>query len=141
MAIDISETIGDLNAQENGVKREYRDGIHFQIAYSGNKKYRNYLQQRMTQARRGNRNRDLPPEVTQEITVEAMAKHIVKGWDKGAFTDGGKPFEYSPENALELLKKSSEIRDFVSEESNDGAIFGIGKKEESAAIADTKSRP
>ena len=68
----------------------------------------------------------------EEISIEAMAHHVLLGW-KDIEDDDGNPLEYSPETALELLRDPGlrDLYQFVLTQANERALFRQEVEEES----------
>jgi hypothetical protein len=61
-------------------------------------------------------------EIIQEITTEALAAHVLKGW-KGINLGEEQNVPYTPERGKQALLLSPVLRDFVLEKARDPATF------------------
>lgn len=135
---DLTSFVGSEDKQTQGVEFHYPGTqSYFTVASSLQKKYRNYLAQRMARERRKTRKADLDPEAQDKIMVEGMAKFLLKSW-RGV-GENGKAIEVNHANAVSILTKSAPIRDFVAACADDNEQFGITAGESEGAEEDLKS--
>lgn len=98
------------NAEVDGVEVEYK-GVTFIIARSGNRKYGKALTALVNKNQRVlDQKDDSADKKSDEIMIDVIAQHILKGW-KGDIMFKGQPLPYSVENAKKVLA----IRDFRAE--------------------------
>lgn len=104
---------GDL--EESGIWVDYSGGFRIRIAP---------LSSRLFLKEIGKAKRDIKgviddeasPEMMEKL-IEPVSRHILKGWEN--LNVGGKPYPYSPENSLALLKSSADFyREVVALSSN-----------------------
>lgn len=102
----------DATAESAGAEVKFK-GQTFLIARSNNRDYGKMLTKLVNQHQRILDQKDEEADKkSDEIMVECMAHHILKGWKEPMVVErGGKPVEYSVENA----KKALSIRDFRTE--------------------------
>lgn len=123
MAFDLSSTYVNNDTSENGVWVEFFGGSRLRIASTENPRYRAALAKkgRANKIRlEGEPNADTI-RLTTEITCQAMADFILLDWE-GIIVDG-KEFPYSKANAFEALMKSTQLRDFVSDQGGSASLF------------------
>jgi len=70
---------------------------------------------------------DRDPDLQQKILVEVMADCILLDW-KG-LTQDGKPMKFSKAQALELMTRSRDFRNLVTEAASDAANFQAEERE------------
>lgn len=129
--MEIKEFIGDGLLECKGVKVPFEDAT-FTIASVNSPAYKKALKKARKQNERAFRKED--DEALTPILVEAMAEHILLGWE--GCNMNGKPFPYSKENAIALLNIPT-FRDFVANEA--GKISNFVSEKEGQAQADLKS--
>ena len=110
MGLDITQYIPDTVI----AWVEFRDGAKFKLRYSGTDEPEAALVDRA-------QNMQLTGADSTKDKLSMMMEHyaedIVMDWE-GLTDDQGKEFKYSKENALYLLRKAKNIRDFVQTESS-----------------------
>lgn len=115
------EFVTNKQLEEEGVWVDIGDGGELKIARDGNPKamsvMRDLSKPFVSQIRLGK----LPQAKADEITIKTMAQTILLDW-KG-ISYGGKPLQYSVENAIKLLTESEDFRTLVSTLSNDRKTF------------------
>lgn len=98
--LDLEDVMTDPQAEEDGVWVRYK-GAEFRIARFSNPAMLAYSAAEKTR-RCAIANRDtLDDKELEDLGVDAMARHVVKGWRD--LVMGGAPFPYTPENARLLL--------------------------------------
>lgn len=144
--MEIGSIIGDKPKQEEGAWIKFNNEVSFLLVYSDSKVPRNFFVSRFSKLRQKARGAIPPMEKQQELTLDMLVKHVVKGW-KG-LTDKGQPFEYNEVNCRKLLEESTVIRDFIAAEAADISNFGgvldsdeDAGEEEVGPAADMKSGP
>lgn len=115
--MDFAEYLTDETLEEEGVWMRLRKGdAEVLVARAGNKKHEDLVRRLRRKYGRGFRpGEDLPPEVEENISIEALAQTILLGWRKiegpiPGVTDKAGPFAYSVEHARKLLKRSKDFR-------------------------------
>lgn len=119
--MDIRQFKTDEKLEEEGTWFDLSDESSLKLARWGNKNAEGMLRKLQRPYRRMMAFRDLPDDLTSEMMVKVMAKHIIKDW-KG-FTDNGSDFLCNEENATRLLNESKDFRDLVTSLSNDASGF------------------
>lgn len=118
--MEISTQFKKTDAEEAGRWFEYGDA-KFLIASTRSEAFRKAVALRgkpyAAQARRG----VLPATVLDKITFEAMAEHIVLGWE--GITENGKAVEYSPAAALDFLNRFPKFAELILEFASNEAAF------------------
>lgn len=105
MALRISKIKTDLAAETNGVWVPYEGGSRLLIARIGNPEYEQAVLKLSEPYGQGFRQ---DADAMRQVTREAMARHILLGWE-GIEDDDGVSIPYSFETALKFL---TEYRDF-----------------------------
>ncbi len=97
----------DAHKQENGAWVDYKPGVSFLIARSGNQKMVETLRQlKKPYLKEIRENEDFDPEILGDIGRKAAAQHILLGWS-GIEGDDDQPWEYTPERSLEIMTEAS----------------------------------
>jgi hypothetical protein len=151
--MDISKIIGDKPKQEEGAWIKLNEEVSFLVVYSDSRKPRNFFVSGFSKLRQKSRGKVPPIDKQQELTLDMLVKHVVKGWrgleQKDPNDPDGKkmiPFDYSEENCRKLLEDSTAIRDFISAEAADienfgGSLDGEGEEDqEGGPSGEMKSR-
>ncbi len=141
--MDIDKVAGSASAQEEGVWVDYLGtDWRFKVRYARSKKARQWIRNATHKASRKLRNpQDMPPEVSDKITMDWLANYIIQGWS--GITSSGKALPFSAEACAVLLEKVPDVADFISNAAQDITNFGgeVGSVEGSAAQAELKSVP
>lgn len=137
--MDIKKIVADTEDTTEGAWVDYteEEGVRFKLAYIGSDKYQDFVNEKMTRARRGRR--DIPQDKSRAIIVEALARFVLKGWE--GIEEGGEPLPINTENAKRLLT-SFKVREFVANEANDIDNFGSNGTrpvEDDTPVGDMKS--
>jgi Zn-finger nucleic acid-binding protein len=130
-ALDLfAEFAVDTVAEKEGVWCDYGD-MHFLVAMSGNRKYREkFMRLYKPHERLLKGNSQAAAQKSQEIMADVMSTTILLDWKgKMVVEKGGDPVEYSSENARKALMMPK-FRELISEFSNDFAQFKAVKDEE-----------
>lgn len=121
----------------DGVWIPYRGDVKLLIASSANKAYLRLVRaefgkhRRLLDAKDGNGNQtEEAEEKMKEITINAMSKAILLGWE-GNVMYQGEVLEYSQENAKKLLQMKG-FRDYVAELAADEQRYKAVQEEEEA---------
>lgn len=102
--------------QVSGVWRDFNGG-KFLIAHMSNLTFqREFSRLQQPYAKKIEKGR-LDPAIMQDIMCKAIAKGLLLGWERVGSKD--KEIEYSYENAIKLLKKRPDLRDFVQDVAED----------------------
>lgn len=111
--LDIFEQYAtDESLENNGTWFEIGGGAKVLVARSGNRAYTKYLTKEVQRYQRTlDREDDVAGVKSDEIMTEAMARHILLGWEGIKFK--GEPLVYSFENAKKLLALKDFKRDVL----------------------------
>lgn len=120
----------DDNKQENGTWVKY-GGSEFLIAASDNPKYIRTVSRLVKPYKKQIEKGGLDPEVSADLTCEAMAEAVLLDWKK-VRDSTGKEVTYSKEIAKTALIKNKELRNFVSEFSQE---FDNFRREEISEVS------
>lgn len=127
---DIDTLRVDPAKANEGAWFDYRGGSKLKVAKLNNKEYQDF---RVTKAlelsdllQKGDEAADAKAE---EITVEALARHVLKDWS--GFGTGEEETPYSVEKAIELLS-DEQLIDFREDVINFAATQGNFRPEEAA---------
>lgn len=118
----------DKQKEEEGVEVDLGEGIKVTVARANNKTYANALQKKFAQHRRQIRNRTLPDDVVERLTIEAMADGILLGWS--GVTENDQPVDYSRDNAIAMLTKYPDFRDTIADIAADAMNYREQSEEE-----------
>lgn len=104
----------DLSTVDSGVwTPPDEDGSEFLVAHTSNLKFQRALARLQLPHRRKIEAGTMDPGQNRDIVCRAMAEGVLLGWRGVASKDGA--VEYSIENAFTLLKRSTELRDIISD--------------------------
>jgi len=132
MAFNIDNLFSDPKKETDGVWVDFYSGSKLKIASMESKSYKSELAE---QARKHRLQLDLDQDneeyfdLIQELTCEALAKHVLKDW-KGINIGDREEVPYTPELGKELLLTSSKLRSFVEQAAGDYANFKADMEEE-----------
>lgn len=121
--VDLNKYRSNTTAEEEGTRVDIDEDTYIVVARWQNKafkeKFRTYTEPYRTMLKAGT----LSESKAEEIIAKVMAETVLIGW--GGFTDNGKPFPYSRENALKLLSDPGlhDFREFVEESSKSIELF------------------
>jgi hypothetical protein len=119
----IFKTFGtDTKKEQDGVWIDLGDGGSMKIARMGNPDYIKEFQKITKPHRQAIRRGTLSEEVSQDLLVQAMAKHILLDW-KGLKYNDGADIPYSVEEAKKMLSSLKDFRDYVTEMANAAENF------------------
>lgn len=121
----------DTVKSENGVWVDYESGIRLKIARIGNPAFQSFVSSRQKNKIRGIRSGSISSQEAEQITKEAVARHILLDWQNVEDEDG-LPLRYSPEKSLEILSdpQLSDLYSFVLVTSNNSEIYRLEAQEE-----------
>ena len=120
--MDLSKEFGtDSNKEKDGIWVNLDEDAALLIARTGNPDYREALRKAMEPFKISVQNNTLPNATAEKILIDVMAKTILLDW-KGII-DKGKELKYSEKNAVKLLTKLRDFRDFVSDSAGDMASY------------------
>lgn len=126
----------DLKKESAGVWERYPNSdVSVLVARLGNPKFEAQarLLRKNARLRRKAEGGEITESEAQQAIAPAVAQHILLGW-KNLEGDDGKPIEYSPARALELLNDPT-MHDFYSwilRVAGDGDLFRLEVEEELA---------
>lgn len=123
--MDISNFVTDAEAETQGRWVDCGDGLHLQVARTGNPEYRKVLNRLMRPHRR--RVGSLPEDLAEQIQVELMAETVLLGW-KG-LEENGQAVEFNRTNVLRMLA-IRDFRDLVWEIASEKETFRAVQLEE-----------
>lgn len=130
MPLNIEELALDPDREVHGQWVDAGDGCRLLIARKGNAQYEKLLRRVMGPAQRKAELGRLTNEEARELFSGVMAKTILLGWE--GLTEGGRPVEYSPENAERMLKTYRLFYEMVDKLSEDAQLFRLGQQKEDA---------
>lgn len=119
----------DITSVDTGVWAEF-SGAKFLIAHISNMRFQRALARLQQPHRRKIEAGTLDPQVNKDILCQAMAQGILLDWQNVGSVNGEGQAPYSIENATTALKKSVELRDFVSDFSLNLSNFRQAEVEE-----------
>lgn len=115
------------NSETEGVEFVYR-GITLIIARSGNTNFKNEFRKRMKPYEEEFENGRMDNDKSGEILVQCIANSILVGWKD--FVDvTGQDYEYSVENAIELLTDDDDCYDAIKKFSDNIENYLTTKEE------------
>ncbi len=124
-----NKLVADPKKEVEGVWVDVVEGCRLKIARLGNPEYDKVMQRLTKPHRRLMRRGDLAGDLMQDIVRRTMAKTILLDWE-GIEDDDNKPIEFSPGEALKLLKKSDEFTEIVLDFARSLELFQEEEKEE-----------
>lgn len=133
MAFNLTDTFSDEEKQTSGVWVEFYEGSSLLIASKNSSKYKAYLANlaRKNKVRIGKKKvSEETMRLMEDITCEAMSKHLLLGWKGISMSGDGEETPYSSEAAKVALLNSSELFEFVDDAAEDSARFEIEQAEE-----------
>lgn len=130
--MQIRDHLTDKKAAEDGKWFEY-DGARFLIAATGTPAYQKAARKMGKRNVAAIQREDVV--ALNGMTVQVMAKAVLKGWEN--VKDGEKDFPFSEANAVHLLTVAGDFRNWVESQSMNLANFV--QEEEVADVAELKS--
>lgn len=108
--IDLFEEFAtDAALETGGAWVEYRNGTEFLIARDNNENYGEAIAEALNEhAEALEKKDDAAKKLSEELMVDVLAKHILKGWKNAKYK--GKVLEYNLENAKTLLRHSDFLK-------------------------------
>ena len=123
MSFNLDEIILDQDLSVDGVWVDFYNGSRLKIASSDNPKYKAALSKLARQHRlQLDDANDESSELIQDITADAMSKHVLLDWEKVS-VGGDEDAPYSPELGKKALRAAPKLRDFVTDQASSSAIF------------------
>jgi hypothetical protein len=131
--VKLSAIKSDPELEREGVWQDYELGIRVKVARMGNQAFDECVRKLSEPHLSGFRRNKLPSEVLERITKQAVARHILLGWE-GIDGEDGKPLPYSEETALEILNDPAlaDFYKFVLLAANEAELFRRKDMEEAA---------
>lgn len=117
--------IDDSKANE-GVLVNYL-GVPLKIARANNEGFKKVFRQLTKPYQKDIERNTLDNSVAEDLLCKALAQTVLVGWDATKFPGG---YEYSVENAEQLLKNDPDCRAFVTEVSQDAENFYVADRDE-----------
>lgn len=118
-----ADTFGTNEKLElEGVWVDMGEGGSIKIARAGNPENKRLLKRLIAPHKQALRADNLPVDVLEKLTIEAMSRTILLDW-KGIDDSEGKPLPYSQEEAVRQLTKFKDFRDYVAAISADMKVF------------------
>ncbi len=108
--------------ETEGVWIDFGEGLRLLIARSGNVKYRRTLARLTKPHQHAFKSKTIEASVVEDITLKAVAKHILLGWEN-LQDDDGKDIEYSQSKAEELLREAPDFFEQVLEIAQDRSLY------------------
>lgn len=118
MSFNVDE---DVSLTEDGVWVEYEDS-KFKIAHASNLVFQKELARLQAPHRRKIEEGKLDMEIQRTILCKAMAKGLVRDWDK-VVNKAKEPVPYSEAQCAQVLVKNTAFRQFVTDFAADLANF------------------
>lgn len=127
----ISSVKADPVKAESGVWVDYEAGIRLKIARMNNPAFEAFVRAKQRPKIRGFRANKATDDELNELTREAVARHVLVGWEN-VEDDDGNLIPYSPEKSLEFLKDPalSDLYQFVVLQASDAAAYRAEATEE-----------
>jgi len=121
----------DSKKSAEGIWFDYEMGIRLRIARMGNKDFEEFVRSKQKTNIKGFRAKKITEEQAEAITQEAVARHVLVGWEN-IEDDDGNPIPYSHEVALEFLNDPdlSDLRQFVLIQASDSESYRLEAIEE-----------
>ena len=119
---DIKQMFGvNKNLEISGVWQDIGDGVSVKVARTGNSEYQKVFEKISKPHKRAIRRGTLNNDVAEKLLIKVMAKTILLDW-KGLEEDGME-VPFSDEAALRILTDYKDLRDYISDISNDIEVF------------------
>lgn len=114
------------NTETEGTECSYR-GVMLLVARAGNVNFKKAFREKMKPFNDDLDRDEVPEETSKKIMIECAAETILVGWKP--FTVDGEEYEYSVENAVELLTDDDDCYDAVAKHSNNIENYLLEKEE------------
>lgn len=126
--MDIKKTYGTSAALETeGVWVNLGGKARVKVARVGHPENRKLIQRLMKPHRVLLRNGNLPDDIMEKITIEAMAATVLLDWE--GIEEDGKAVPYTRENVTRLLADYKDFRDQIAEFATNIATFQAEQEE------------
>jgi hypothetical protein len=127
--VRLSELKVDAKKESEGVWVDVAEGLRLLVASGDSQAYRKYRNKLLKPYLHRVRSRTMSVEDMEKVTRQAMARHVLLGWEN-LDDDEGNPIPYSREKALEILTESREVFNIVGDFANDQAMFRADLQED-----------
>ena len=130
----------DLGRASLGVWVEHPLGYRFRVARMGNDSYRAAVEKLLKPHRDEIRRGVLSDAKIEELSREAVATHILTGWEN-IEDDDGNAIPYSPAKAAEVLFNPElvDLYDFVLNTARRAELYRLNEREESLGNSERSS--
>ena len=139
MGLSLSRFKVDKQRATEGVRVELGQGAWIRVARAKNARFVAFVQDKLAPYANQVRLGTLDPAIMMEVTVEAVARHILLDWG-GLLDAEGEELPYSVENAIQVLTELEEFAEIVDKSSTDKALFRADQVEsavgKSSALSD-----
>ena len=123
MAMNLEDLFVDQEVGESGVWVDFYNGSKLKLASSENAKYKALLAKLARKHRlQLDQSNDDSTALIQEITSEALAKHVLLDWE-GVSLGGEANAKYTPEKGKIALLNAPKLREFVTDQAADNTNF------------------
>lgn len=133
-----TEQATDPQLEAEGVWVEVQEGVRLCVARIGHPAYEQYVRRISAPHRALLRSENPPAKLVERLVIDAMAHHVLKGWE-GLEDEDGTPLAYTPENAKKVLSVRY-WRDLVSEVAESNEAFRRAEIEEGKETSPKPSR-
>jgi hypothetical protein len=128
---DVKKLFGtDSTKEQEGVWYDIAEGLRMKIARIGNPNYQKRFQALSKPYRRSIRRGTLSDEVAEKLLVQCLSETIVLNWE--GVEENGVEIPYSKDNAIMILTKYPELRNYVNDIANELEGFQEESNEEAA---------
>lgn len=119
MTLQLDSLYIDEDLGTTGVWVDFYNGSRLKLASIENEKYKGYLARLAKKHRlQLDQNNDDSTGLIQDITAEALAKHVLLDWE-GVNLGDQKDASYNPEIGKKALLMAPKLKDFVMEQAGD----------------------
>ena len=120
----LSQVYTDPELRRKGHRFRYSGDFHIVVTALPNPEFSAFVRDRSRIVSIRGKSGDLDREALDEVTMEAVATHVVMGWD-GLEEDDGAVIPYSPSMALEIFRnpEGGDVYRAVQEEASDLSNF------------------
>lgn len=123
MSMKIDDLFIDQELGEAGVWVDFYNGSRLKLASSENPKYKAYLAKLARKHRlQLDQTNDDSTSLIQEITAEALSKHVLLDWSGVSLGDEAET-KYTPEVGKLALLRAPKLREFVTDQAGDNTNF------------------
>ena len=130
MSLQLDDLFVDEELGEAGVWVNFYNGSRLKLASSENAKYKAYLAKLARKHRLElDQSNDDSTQLIQEITAEALAKHVLLDWEKVAI-GGQADAKYTEELGKLAILKAPKLKDFILDQAADNTNFLKGQIEQ-----------